>query len=93
VAHREGLVLVAMGVVATCSTGPADLLKTLLPLAWYYQAIQQRFFITSPLDDNPFTSTNYPAGFPLAEVADTASGLWMKVGLTKRVSLPLTRPI
>jgi recombination protein RecA len=79
VAHREGLVLVVMGVVADLLNGAeADLLKTLLGrLRGIIRQSNSAFlFITSPLEDNPFAFANYPAGFPLAEVADIR--LWIQ---------------
>jgi hypothetical protein len=79
VAHREGLVLMVLGVVADLLNGAeADLLKTLLGRlrGIIRQSPSAFLFITSPLEDNPFTSTNYPAGFPLAEVADIR--LWVQ---------------
>ena len=79
VAHLEGLVLVVMGVVVDLLNGAEpDLLKTLLGRlrSIIRQSNSAFLFITSPFDDNPFTPTNYPAGFPLAEVADIR--LWIQ---------------
>jgi hypothetical protein len=57
--------------------GP-DLLKTLLRRL--HTIVRQSdsvfLFLTSPLDDNPFNPTNYPLGFPLAELADIR--LWVQ---------------
>lgn len=79
VANRDGLVLVAMGVVA-------DLLGNMEPrllrhLLGRLRAIIRHsgsvfLFITSPIEDNPFSPDNYPAGFPLAEIADIR--LWIQ---------------
>jgi recombination protein RecA len=79
VATRQGLVVVVMGVVA-------DLLGNIEPellrnLLGRLRAIIRRsssafLFITSPIEDNPFSPDNYPVGFPLAEIADIR--LWIQ---------------
>jgi recombination protein RecA len=79
VAGREGLVLVVMGVVVDLlKEAEPDLLKTLLGRlrTIIRQADSAFLFITSPLDDDPFNPANYPAGFPLAEIAEIR--LWVQ---------------
>lgn len=73
VANRDGLVLVAMGIVADLlgSTEPGLLRHLLGRLrAIIRQSDSVFLFITAPIEDNPFSPDNYPAGFPLAEIAD-----------------------
>ncbi|MFN8457605.1 MAG: hypothetical protein U0401_23600 [Anaerolineae bacterium] len=79
VSQREGLVLVSLGVVADLlSQVERDLLHHLLGRL---RTIVKRstsaiLFVTVALDDNPFSPANYPAGFPLSEVADIR--LWLQ---------------
>jgi recombination protein RecA len=79
VAGQEGLVLVVMGVVVDLlKEAEPDLLKTLLGRlrGIIRQANSAFLFITSSLDDDPFNPANYPAGFPLAEIAEIR--LWVQ---------------
>jgi recombination protein RecA len=79
VAGQEGLVLVVMGVVVDLlKEAEPDLLKTLLGRlrGIIRQANSAFLFITSSLDDDPFNPANYPAGFPLAEIAEIR--LWIQ---------------
>jgi recombination protein RecA len=79
VANRAGLVLVVMGVVSDLlGEAEPDLLKTLLKrLRRIVKQSNNAFlFVTSPVDDNPFNPDNYPAGFPLAEIAEIR--LWIQ---------------
>jgi recombination protein RecA len=98
VSHQEGLVIVVLGVVADLlDHAEPGILKTLLGrlCSIVRQSQSACLFITSSLDDNPFSPTNYPAGFPLAEVADVR--LWIqaetwthKDGLTTAYKASLT---
>lgn len=79
VAARGGLVLVIMGlVVELLGEAETDLLRTLLGrLRTIIKPANSAFlFITSPVGDNPFDPANYPAGFPLADIADIR--LWIQ---------------
>jgi hypothetical protein len=79
VAGREGLVLVVMGVVEDLfNEAEPDLLKTLLGrLRTIIRQAESAFlFITSPVEDDPFSPANYPAGFPLADIAGIR--LWIQ---------------
>jgi recombination protein RecA len=79
VAAREGLVLVVMGLVADLfSQSERTLLHTLLGRlrAIIRQSNSAFLFVTSPSEDTPFSPANYPAGFPLAEIANIR--LWIQ---------------
>jgi RecA/RadA recombinase len=76
-ARSPGLALVNLGVVSDLLRhAEPDLLKTLLGRLRVIvrQSNGVFLFITIPLDNNPFNPANYPAGFPLAELA--AVRLW-----------------
>ncbi len=78
-ARDEGLVIVVMGVVADLlSHATPDLLKTLLRRLRNIikQSNSVFLFITSPQKNDPFNPANYPAGFPLIELADVR--LWIQ---------------
>jgi hypothetical protein len=78
-ARNEGLVIINMGVVAELLRHASpDLLKTLLGrLRTIVKQSESVFlFITRADDDNPFNPSNYPLGFPLAELADIR--LWVQ---------------
>lgn len=78
-AQNANLVLVIMGIVAELLRDiEPDLLKTLLyRLRNIVRPANCVFlFITALHKDNPFSPTNYPAGFPLAELADVR--LWVQ---------------
>ena len=78
-ARNKGLVVVNMGVVSELlSHASPDLLKTLLRRlrSIIRQSDSVFLFITRPYDDNPFSSFNYPSGFPLADLADVR--LWVQ---------------
>lgn len=79
IANREGLVLVVLGVVADLlGSAEPELLHSLLRrLQAIIRSSPSAFlFITSPLEDNPFSPDNYPAGFPLGEIANIR--LWIQ---------------
>lgn len=79
VANREGLVVVVLGVVVdVLGSAEPELLRSLLGrLRAIIRSSHSAFlFITSPIEDNPFSQDNYPAGFPLAEIADIR--LWIQ---------------
>lgn len=79
VSHREGLVVVSLGVVVDLlSQVERPLLQNLLGRlrAMVKRSTSAILFITTAIDDNPFSTTNYPAGFPLSEVADIR--LWVQ---------------
>jgi recombination protein RecA len=78
-ARTQGLVIVNMGVVPDLLNHvEIDLLKTLLRRL--HTIIRQSesvfLFLTNPLDGSAFTAANYPAGFPLADLADVR--LWVQ---------------
>jgi recombination protein RecA len=78
-AHNQGLVIVGMGAVPELldHAGP-DLLKMLLGRlrAIINQSESVFLFLTHPLNESPFSPTNYPPGFPLAELAEIR--LWVQ---------------
>jgi recombination protein RecA len=78
-ARNEGLVVVVMGIVAELlSHATPDLLKTLLGRLRNIigQSNSVFLFMTFAQRNDPFGSENYPAGFPLAELADVR--LWIQ---------------
>jgi RecA/RadA recombinase len=78
-ARSEGLAVINMGVVAELLRHASpDLLKTLLGrLRTIVRQSECVFlFVTRVDDNNPFNPTNYPLGFPLAELADIR--LWVQ---------------
>jgi hypothetical protein len=78
-ARNQGLVIVNMGVVPNLFDHvETDSLKTLLRRlhAIIRQSESVFLFLTHPLADNAFTHNNYPAGFPLADLADVR--LWVQ---------------
>jgi recombination protein RecA len=78
-ARDKGLIVVNMGSVADLlSHAEPDLLKTLLRRlhAIIRQSASVFLFVTHLVDENPFSAANYPAGFPLAELADVR--LWVQ---------------
>ncbi|NJN93006.1 MAG: hypothetical protein HC875_02410 [Anaerolineales bacterium] len=79
VAGRDGLVMIVMGVVADLfSQTERNLLYTLLGRlrAIIRQSNSAFLFVTSPSDNSPFSPANYPAGFPLADIANIR--LWIQ---------------
>lgn len=79
VSRPEGLVIVILGVVVDLlSHVERDLQHNLLGRlrAMVKRSSGAILFVTTGLDDNPFSPANYPAGFPLAEVADIR--LWLQ---------------
>lgn len=79
VAGREGLVMIVLGAVADLfSQTEQGRLHTLLGrLRTIIRQSHSAFlFITSPAGDSPFSPANYPAGFPLAEIANIR--LWVQ---------------
>lgn len=79
VSHREGLVIVSLGVVADLlSQIERNRLQNLLGRlrTIVKRATSAILFVTTAPDENPFDPANYPAGFPLAEVADIR--LWVQ---------------
>jgi recombination protein RecA len=79
VANREGLVLVVIGLVADLlGNAEPELLRHLLGRlrAIVRHSGSAFLFITSAIEDNPFSPDNYPAGFPLAEIASIR--LWIQ---------------
>ena len=71
--YEEGLIIVVMGIVAELlDHADAALLKTLLSRVWTIvrQSNSVFLFMTVPHKNDPFSPTNYPAGFPLADLAD-----------------------
>ncbi len=78
-ARRDGLVVVAMGALADLLGHiETELLKTLLSrLRRIVRQSNSGFlFITTPHDNDPFNPANYPAGFPLAALAEVR--LWVQ---------------
>lgn len=78
-ARNDGLVVLVMGVVSELlSHADVELLRVLLGrLRSITKESNSVFlFLTTPNDDNPFNPTNYPSGFPLAELADIR--LWVQ---------------
>ena len=78
-ARSEGLIIVGLGIAPELlSHADPDLLKTLLGrLRTIVKASDSVFlFITSLKNNDPFDPANYPAGFPLAEIADIR--LWVQ---------------
>jgi hypothetical protein len=78
-ARNQGLVIVNMGTVLDLfNHAETDLLRTLLHrLHTIIRQSESAFlFLTNPLDDNAFAPTNYPPGFPLADLADIR--LWVQ---------------
>lgn len=79
VSHREGLVIVSLGVVVDLlSQVEPELLQNLLGRL---RMLVKRssgavLFVATALDNNPFSPANYPPGFPLSEVADIR--LWVQ---------------
>jgi RecA/RadA recombinase len=78
-ARNAELVVVVMGVVAELLRHvEADLLRTLLRRL--HNIVRHSnsvfLFITVPRKKDPFSPANYPAGFPLAEMADIR--LWLQ---------------
>jgi hypothetical protein len=79
VATSQGLVVVVMGVVADLlGNAEPELLRNLLGRlrAIIRHSGSAFLFITSPVENNPFSPDNYPVGFPLAEIADIR--LWVQ---------------
>lgn len=77
-ARQEGLVIVSIGIVAEfLSQAEPELLKTLLSrLRRIVKSSSSAFlFMTLLSTDNPFDPAHYPAGFPLASLADIR--LWI----------------
>ncbi len=78
-AQNPGMVIVVLGIVTELlSHADPDLLRTLLGRlrAIVRQSDNIFLFITSPHHKDPFSPANYPAGFPLAELADLR--LWVQ---------------
>jgi recombination protein RecA len=78
-ARNPGLVVVNMGLVSgLLSHANPDLLKTLLGRlrSIVRQSESVFLFLTTPFEDNPFSPTSYPSGFPLADLADIR--LWVQ---------------
>jgi recombination protein RecA len=72
-ARDKGLIVINMGSVANLfNHAEPELLRTLLRRL--HTIIRQSesvfLFITHLVNENPFSAGNYPAGFPLAELAD-----------------------
>ncbi len=97
-AQNATLVIVMMGVVTDLlyEVDP-DLLKTLLRRLRNIitRSTSVFLFLTTPHENDPFSPTNYPPGFPLAEFADVR--LWVqdetwtqKDGLTQAYKANLT---
>lgn len=77
-ARQEGLVIVSLGIVADLlSQAEPELLKMLLSrLRRIVKSSSSAFlFMTLLPSDNPFDPAHYPAGFPLANLADVR--LWI----------------
>ncbi len=78
-ARNEGLVIMVMGVVSKLlnHAGP-DLLKTLLRRLRNITGQSSSVFLllTSSPKNDPFNPANYPAGFPLAKLAEVR--LWIQ---------------
>jgi recombination protein RecA len=77
--QNEGMVIVVMGIVAELlNHAEPDLLKTLLGRlrSIVRQSNNIFLFVTSPQKKDPFSPANYPAGFPLADLADVR--LWVQ---------------
>lgn len=79
VADRDGLVVVVLGVVTDLlGNAEPELCRSLLGRlrAIIRSSASAFLFITSPIEDDPFSPNNYPPGFPLAEIADIR--LWIQ---------------
>lgn len=79
VSPQEGLVMIVLGIIGDLlDHAEPSILKTLLGrLRGIVRQSNSTFlFITSSLSDDPFDPANYPAGFPLDEVADIR--LWIQ---------------
>lgn len=78
-ARSEGLIIVIMGIVADLlRQADPDLLRNLSGRLRNIVSHSQSAFLlmTSPPKNDPFSPANYPAGFPLAELADVR--LWVQ---------------
>lgn len=78
-ARQAGLVIVVMDLVAELLShaDPEALSAFLYRLRTIVRQSSSVFlFITSPQNNDPFSSANYPVGFPLAELADIR--LWIQ---------------